>query len=270
MRKRIEQKRSGPEHQQRNQQQSRRAHIDFRQTPHAAFHARHGRQAGDHDDADNNQRLYPFTRLDAKHMRQPRVHLQNPDPQTGGNPKQRTNHAERIDAVAEPTLGAFFAKHRQQRAAQRQRQAVAIGEIRQCHADQRVNAPTVQAPMQKCLRNRGARSLGRRPFAHARREVMRQRLGHPEKQQVNADTGGEQHRRPCDERKIRLVVILSQFDIAVTRQTDIQRKQTVRRDDQHIVPTKIVGNPSHGATQQVFTGVWKGDRQCNQRDGNQG
>ena len=203
-------------------------------------------------------------------MRQPRVHLQNPDPQTGGNPKQRTNHAERIDAVAEPALGALLAKYRQQRAAQRQRQTVAIGEIRQSHADQRVNAPTVQAPMQKCLGNRGTRGLGRGSFAHARCEVMRQRLGHPEKQQVNADTGGEQHRRPCDERKIRLIVVLSQFDIAVTRQTDIQCKQTVSRDDQHIVPTEIVGNPSHGATQHVFAGAWKGDRQCNQDDGNQG
>ena len=173
-------------------------------------------------------------------MAQARIGLQYADAEARGNAQKRAHHAENIHAVAEPAIGAPPAEHRHQSRAQSQRQVLTVGEISQRHADQRINAPAVQTPMQKCLRNGRTRRFGRAAAAIGRGEVMRQRLGCAEKQQINADAGGKQHRRPGEKRKIGLIVILPELDVAIARQPHIKRKQAVGRHHQHVIPAEMV------------------------------
>ncbi|MCY1291010.1 hypothetical protein D9M70_401810 [compost metagenome] len=188
--------------------------------------------------------------LHAGQVFQPGRHLQRADPQVGDQPEQGDEDAEAVHRMAHRALHPALAEQRVERRTQRQRLAVAVGEVADGEADQRVDRPAVQAPVEEgqlqCLagRLRGARGAFRRVV-----EVV-ERLGGGEVEQRDADPRGEQHAGPGAVAEVRPVVVGAEPERAEAREGDPHHEEQVGPDRQHVVPAEAVRQPRLGAVEQ--------------------
>ena len=265
----VEQELGGTGEEQGDDQQDGGQHVELGQPAHALVDAGHGRGGRCDGDDDDDDGLGELRGLDAEDVGQAGVGLQHADAQAGGQAQQRADHAEDVDAVAEPAVGPLLAEHGHERRAQRQRQVVAVGEVGQCHADERVDAPAVQAPVQEGLRQGGPSGQGCAALAGDRCEVVGQRFGDTEEEQVDANARGEQHGGPGQVREVGLLVVLTQLDVAVLGHAHVQREDAVGGDDQHVVPAEAVGHPGQGVAEHLFAEARKGQGEADQREGEQ-
>src|SRR5690606_17688284 len=97
------------------------------------------------------------------------------------------------------------------------------------HADQRVDAPAGEAPVQEGQLHRVARSLGGATLTYWRLEKLGDGFGDTEEQQIDAYTGREKHRRPGDHIEIRLGMIRAEADLAVATGRHYDHKQQVEQ-----------------------------------------
>ncbi|CAA0154536.1 hypothetical+protein [Escherichia coli] len=123
------------------------------------------------------------------------LHHQRADAEVGHHRDQRGQDAETIDHVADAAVDALT-EDRVQGRAQRQRQVAAVREVAQRHADQRVQRPAVQAPVQEGQHHRFAAGGHGPAGLPGRMQEMVQRLVGTVVQQRDADAGREQHRDP--------------------------------------------------------------------------
>ncbi|KAG1454932.1 hypothetical protein G6F57_015395 [Rhizopus arrhizus] len=131
-----------------------------------------------------------------------------------------------------------LAENRVQRRAQRQRQVTAVGEIAQRHAHQRVQRPTVQAPVQEGQHHRlAAGGHGTAGLAGRIEEVI-QRLVGAVVQQRDADAGREQHRHPGHVAEGRRFLVVAQADAAIRRERQPQHEAQAQHDQQHVPPAE--------------------------------
>jgi len=138
-----------------------------------------------------------------------------------------------------------FAKDGIERRADGQRQVVAIAEVAQRDAHQRIHRPAGQTVMEQRPDHRLPRRFQRLSPAFRRLHILRDRLRHREKHQVDADTGGEQHCRPAQQAKLRLGLLWSEFNRAKARTGHKQHKYDVKRRGQHVIPAERRRYPVH-------------------------
>ena len=105
--------------------------------------------------------------------------MQHPKAHVGTQAEYRSDNAETIHRITDGAVDAL-ADQRVERRAQRQRQVMPIGEVGQCHADEREHTPTVQAPVQEQQLHALTRSLGIAGRALRRVEHMGEGFGHTE------------------------------------------------------------------------------------------
>ncbi len=137
-----------------------------------------------------------------------------------------------------------LAEDRIQRRADRQRQPLAKAEIGQRHAHQGVYAPTGQPPVQEGQLHGVACRLGGAALTYRRLEKLGDRLGDAEEQQVDADPGGKQHRRPSHHIEFGFGVIRPEADLAVTTGGDDHHEQQVQQHGEKVEPAEAVGYPA--------------------------
>ncbi len=157
----------------------------------------------------------------------------------GRQPEQRREHGQRVDDVACPAPD-LLAEDRIEDRAHAERQPLIVGEQRQGQADNGVDRPGVQAPVEDRGGHAEPPGLGlvagragqRRPafrragaFGQGRIEV-RDRLGHAEEHQSDAHAGGEQHGEPAGIGIVRLGIHAAEADTA-------KRRDHQRQGDQH-------------------------------------
>ncbi|MNT03652.1 hypothetical protein D3C72_1381990 [compost metagenome] len=94
---------------------------------------------------------------------------------------------------------------------------MSIREVSQRHADEGEHAPAMKAPVQKKNLHGLARCIRSARLALRRLEHVGQRFGHTEEEQRDADPGGEQHAGPGQVTEFGLVVVGTEFDLAVAR-----------------------------------------------------
>jgi hypothetical protein len=105
--------------------------------------------------------------------------VQHPETHVGAQAEHRGDNAKTIHRITDGAVDAL-ADQRVKRRAQCQRQVMPVGEVGQCHADEREHTPTVQAPVQEQQLHALARSLGIAGRALRRVEHMGEGFGHTE------------------------------------------------------------------------------------------
>ncbi|MNM51707.1 hypothetical protein D3C81_627740 [compost metagenome] len=188
----IEQVQGRPGHQHEQQQQAQQPHVEVGQPGDALLHTGNDADGG-HDHHHQHDRHQHLRRIrDVEQVDQAGLHHQRTDAEVGDHRDQRRQDAEAIDHVTDAAMDAL-AEDRVQRRTQRQRQVAAIGEIAQRHADQRVQRPAVQAPVQEGQHHRFAAGRNGSAGLPGRVEEVVQRFVGTVVQQRDADAGREQH-----------------------------------------------------------------------------
>jgi hypothetical protein len=223
--------RAGNQHEQ--QQRAQQAHVEVGQPGDALLDTRHHADGGHrhHHQHDRDQHLRCVR--DVEQIDQAGLHHQRTDAEIGDHGDQRGEDAEAIDHVADAAMDAFT-EDRIQRRAQCQRQVAAIGEIAQRHADQRVQRPAMQAPVQERQHHRLAAGRHRAARLARRIEEMVQRLVGTVVQQCDTDTRREQHRHPRDVAEGRRFLVVAQADTAIGRERQPQHESQAQHDQQHV------------------------------------
>lgn len=106
---------------------------------------------GDGDDDDADRHLHHRVLGDGGEPGDSGIDLHGSEAQRRGNTEQRANRGEDIDGVPDRPVDAP-ADHRIQQGARRQRQTVAKMEIGQREAEDNVDAPRVESPVEKVSR----------------------------------------------------------------------------------------------------------------------
>ena len=205
----------------------------------------------------------------AEQVFQARGYLHRADTQVGHQAKQGDEHAEDVDGIAGSTLDPTLAHQRVQRRAQCQRLVVAVSEVTHGQADQGIDRPAVQAPVQEGQLQALARGLKAGRCAFRWVEIVVQRLGGAEVQQRNTDTGREQHAGPGAIAEVRLVVLATQLEAAVVGESQVDDEQQVSANDQHVVPAEGARQPLLGHAQHLAGGFGCSDQQGSQNKDHQ-
>ena len=141
-------------------------------------------------------------------MIEPGRHLAHAQAERGCDAEHGPEYGEKVDGMADGTVD-LVADDRVERRAQRQRQLLAEPEIGQAQADDHVDRPAVESPVEVGDTHGENRAglvhvvdtglIGKRIVrvapGHGVVEIE-QRFGDAEEQQPDADAGREQHREP--------------------------------------------------------------------------
>ena len=182
------------------------------------------------------------THFDVEHHAQAEGDEDHADAQCGGDAEDGADHRCDLDGVSGPALGSF-ADYGVERALDRQRQVVAVGEEAERHTGQRVHRPAGDAvvehgPQRSLLSCSHAAALG----ARADPQIG----GGPddgEEHQIGADAGGEEHGRPGEQTEPGLGMIRAKLRFAHSGQRDDQDKDHDDGCGEDEVPAQIVTGP---------------------------
>ena len=208
--------------------------------------------------------------LHAEQVLQPRRHLQRANPQVGHQAQQGHEHAEAVHRMPGRPLHPTLADQRIERRTQRQRLVVTVGKVRHGQADQGIDRPAVQAPVQECQLHRLARGQLAARHAFRRVEVVIQGLRSTEVQQRDADTGREQHPGPGAIAEVRGIVLAAQLELAVGRKRQADHKHQVGGNHHHVVPAEAARQPGLGNPQHSPGFLRRGDENGGQQQDQRG
>ena len=121
-----------------------------------------------------------------------------------------------------------FTEDRIEHRSESKRLPVAIGDERQSKADNDINAPAVQTPVQKRDVHGERRRRGRARRAGRRIGVMRDRLGNGPEQHTNPHAGAKQHREPREVAIPWPLVFAAQTDAAIPADAKPKTKEQAR------------------------------------------
>ncbi len=264
----VEQVLGGPGEQHEQQQAAGQQHVDVGQQADALVHAGHRHGDGRAHHQGDQRHLHRVAVGHAEQVVEPGVELQHAEAHVRAQAEHGGDDAEAVHGVADGPVDAL-ADQRVQRRAQRQRQVVAVGEVGQGHGHQGEHAPAVQAPVQEQQLHGLARGLGAAGCALGRLQEVRQRLGHAEEEQGDADARGEQHAGPGQVAEFRLVVVGTELDLPVAGKRGDHHEDQVQRHRQQVVPADVGGGPGLGV-EQPLAGLGgkaddQGDEQQDQR-----
>ncbi|KAG0943162.1 hypothetical protein G6F31_014765 [Rhizopus arrhizus] len=105
-------------------------------------------------------------------------------------------------------------------------------------ADQRVDCPGVQAPMEECIAHRSPRRVhALRGQAFRWLGEVGNRLGGAPEHQADAHACGEQHRHPAGARELRFGIFTADAQVAETTEGQVHQEGQRQEHDQKIEPT---------------------------------
>ena len=144
-----------------------------------------------------------------------------------------------------------------ERRAQRQRQLLAEAEVGQAQADDHVDRPAVESPVEvgdthgenrACVVHLvDAGQVGERIVrvapGHGVVEIEH-RFGNAEEQQTDADAGREQHRKPGKGAELRLAVVVAQLDAPEAAEHQVEAREEHHDERAHVVPIERMLDPS--------------------------
>jgi len=265
----VEQVQGRAEQKHENQQAAEQHDVQVGQATDTILNTRHRSDGGYGTHHDDHNQQVGIAVFHAEQVLQPRRNLHRTNTQVGHQTEQRHEHAKTVYRMARSTLDPTFAHQRVQRRAQRQRLVVTISKVGHGQADQCVNRPAMQAPVQESQLQRLTRCLMAARHAFRRVEVVVQRLGSAEVQQRNTDTGREQHPGPSAIAEIRSVLLGTQFQFAVGRKCQADHKDQVSGDHHHVVPAEAARQPFLGNAQDTAR-FFRGDDQDSSQQKYQG
>ncbi len=240
--------RTADQHEQ--QQRAEQHDIQVGQPADAFLDTGDRRQGGDQAHRQDHRQQGAFAVRHAGQVLETGRHLQGADAQVGHQPEKGDEDAEAIHRVARGAFHPALAEDRIERRAQRQRLAMAVGEITDGEADQGIDRPTVQAPVEEGQLQRLARRLRAAGNAFGWMVEVVDRLGCGEVEQRDADPGGEQHAGPGAVAEVRLFMLLAELEGAEAREGHPGDEEQVGADGQHVVPAEAVRQPLLDAAEQ--------------------
>ena len=153
----------------------------------------------------------------------------------------------------------LFTEDRVQRGADGERQIITIAKVSERHAHQGVHRPARQAVVEQCPDHRLARGLHRLPRPFRRLHILRDRFGHGEEHQVNADAGGKQHRGPAQQAEFGLGLLRPELHGTKARAGNADHEDDIERRGQQIVPAEGLRHPVQGAPNPLGRKITKED-----------
>ena len=255
--------------QDEDQQAAEQHDVQVGQAANAVFHTRnrrHGSHASHHQD---HHQQVGLAVVHAEQVLQPGRHLHGTDAQVGDQAQQGDEHAEDVHGIAGGTLDPTFADQGVQRRAQRQRLVMPVGEVAHGQADQRIDRPAMQAPVQEGQLQALARGFQACRGALRWVEVVVQRFGGAKVQQRNTDARGEQHAGPGAIAEVGLVILAAELEAAVIGEGQVDDEQQVTADHQHVVPAKGARQPLLGHAQHLAGSFGYSDQQGSQNKDHQ-
>jgi hypothetical protein len=150
-------------------------------------------------------------RLDAPQEIESAVDLKRPEPERRRAPEQRREDRKDVDRLADRAVDAVT-QERIERGADQVRQAAPEGEVGERQANDRVDGPRMQRPVEVGQRHGLlGRRFGSRLYRSGRRSChVRDRLGDCEEHQADPHPGAEHHRDPRHGAELGPVVVLPQ------------------------------------------------------------
>ncbi|MCY1545774.1 hypothetical protein D9M68_817300 [compost metagenome] len=155
---------------------------------------------------------------------------------------------------------------RRQRRANGQRQAAPVGEIGQDQADDDVDAPAVQPPVEQGHAQgdlRRFRGIGS-DAGHVHEGValhVHDRLGDAPEQQPGADRGAEQHGEPGEIAELRPLIVAPQAQVTETAQADPEGEEQHDADHGNVIPAQGTLDPLFDAGVEAIGQLAVGHRE---------
>ena len=183
--------------------------------------------------------------LGAEDVGQAAGDLQRPEAEGGGRPEQGGDDREDVDRPTRGAVGAV-ADERAEGRADEVAAALAVGEVGDRQADDRVHRPRVEAPVEEGVLERQVGGLLAPGLGHAHRRGVEvgQWLGDPVEHQADAHAGGEHHRHPGEGRELRGGVVRAELDVAVAArgEEDAEDEEGATREDEE--PAEVRRDPA--------------------------
>ncbi len=147
-----------------------------------------------------------------------------------------------------------------------QRQVMTEAEIGQRHADDRVDRPSMNPPMEKGNPHRLAGRRDRTPLAARRALPMHDRLGDTVEHQPDAHAGAEQHGEPCQVVVVGLRIVRPQFDLPHRTGGHADGENQECRDRQHVEPAEGLDDPVLDGAENLSCSVGRERAKKNESD----
>ena len=179
-------------------------------------------------------------------MLQTGIDLAGAQAQRGGDAEQGGDGRQDIDGIPPAAMDAF-PQQRIEHGANAERLIAIEGEIGEGEADQGVNGPGMQSPMEE----RGLHGVLRRRHATRFRAVrggdqVVHGFGDTVKQQADAHARAEQHGEPPGAGEFRFGVGPAQPDMGETAESQVDDEAEDEVGDQHEKPAGLIGDPGLG------------------------
>ena len=222
-------------------QEPRQRHVQLRQALDAGAEPKRNRHQRDGGDDCDQHKLHAKGVVEAKESRQARVHLGGAEAERGGDAEHRGDDCQHVGGMTH--RAAALRQDRRQHGTHRERQSAVEGNEREAQADDAVDGPRVQTPVQKGEAHRiPCRGGGVHRLAPRRGLVVQERLGHRVEQQANAHAGAEQHGEPLPTRELRPRIRATEPHRTAAPERRRQREHEQRIGREHIEPAEGRGD----------------------------
>ncbi|MNG86231.1 hypothetical protein D3C79_450080 [compost metagenome] len=234
---RIEQELGIAAEQHEQDQPQRQQHVELRQNTNALV------DAGGHRNGGHNHRKQDQCALNRQVFRYLEQHLQSvvelhhANAERGGDAENGAQHRCDIHAVADRAVNAFT-EDRVQRRTDGQRQVIAVAEITEGNAHQRIHRPAGQPIVEQRPHHGLSRRFQRLGIAFRRHHILRHGFGDREEHQIDADAGGEQHRRPAHQAELGFRLFRPELDRTEARGGDKHHEYDVQGGGQQVIPAE--------------------------------
>ncbi|MNS73800.1 hypothetical protein D3C72_1072520 [compost metagenome] len=162
---------------------------------------------------------------------QPVVQLHYANTQRGGDAEDSAQHGRYVYAVADRAVDAFT-ENRVERRTDGQRQVIAVAEVAEGDAHQRIHRPAGQPVVEQCPHHGLAGGFHRLALAFRWHHILRHRFGDREEHQIDADAGGEQHRCPTHQAEFGFRLFWPELDRTEARRGDKHHKYDLQSSGQ--------------------------------------
>ena len=236
--------------------------VELAQPPHAPVHAQDHGDDGDQGNHQHHQDLHADGVRHPEEVAEPGGNLLGAEAEGSRQPKEGGEDRQDVNDMPGPAPGAL-PQEGMEGGAHRQRQPIVEGEDRQRQANNGVDAPGMEAPVEEGAGHAQAAALGEAGRLHA--EGRRQRVGHrlqdAIEHQAYADAGGEHHRKPAAQPIVGPRVLAANADAAHRQERNDQAEDQEDIGGQHEQPVQLGGGPHPHRQEDPGRGLGRRQRQ---------
>ncbi len=186
----------------------------------------------------------------------PGLDLEGAEAQRGGGAEQGREDREHVDGLAAEPVGVAADERLEGRADQLEA-ALAVDAVRHREADDGVDRPRVQGPVEHRGRHGVLGSLGVAGSARAgrRRDEVADRLADAVEHEPDAHAGAEHHGHPGDGPELGLLVVATERDVAELAEREPDHEDDERARGEHEEPAGVLHRPAQAAARGVGEAV---------------